>query len=175
MKELNNTNIFKIPNPLIPKEGAKIMDLQDPTKKMSKSSENQNGVIRLLDDEATIRKKIMRVANAYSMRDLLKSLQYYYEKTNKRIIFEYILLGLNTTDGDVRNLKEISKMFDCHFNFIRYNEVKESGLDAISEEKIQEFFNKCKSAGISCTVRRTLGSDIDGACGQLRRRYLKGN
>lgn len=122
-----------------------------------------------------VRKKIMRVANAYSMHDLLKSLQYYYEKTNKRIIFEYILLGLNTTDGDVRNLKEISKMFDCHFNFIRYNEVKESGLDAISEEKIQEFFNKCKSAGISCTVRRTLGSDIDGACGQLRRRYLKGN
>lgn len=121
------------------------------------------------------RKKIMRVANAYSMHDLLKSLKYYYEKTNKRIIFEYILLGLNTTDQDVRNLKEISKMFDCHFNFIRYNEVKESGLEALSEEQIQAFFNKCKSAGISCTVRRTLGSDIDGACGQLRRRYLKEN
>lgn len=121
------------------------------------------------------RKKIMRVANAYSLKDLLNSLKYYYEKTNKRIIFEYILLDLNTTDQDVRNLKEISRMFDCHFNFIRYNEVKESGLKGMTEDKIQAFFNKCKSAGISCTVRRTLGSDIDGACGQLRRRYLKEN
>lgn len=119
-----------------------------------------------------VRKQIMRVANAYSLDDLLKSLKYYYEKTNKRIIFEYILLPINTTDVDIKNLSKISKMFDCHFNFIRYNEVKESGLQSMSETKIQEFFNKCKSAGISCTVRRTLGEDIDGACGQLRRRYL---
>ena len=119
------------------------------------------------------RRQIMRVANAYSLKDLLKALKYYHDKTNKRIIFEYILLPLNTRDEDVSNLKEISKMFDCHFNFIRYNEVPESGLVALTEEKIQEFFNKCKSAGVSCTVRRTLGDDIGGACGQLRRRVLK--
>lgn len=119
------------------------------------------------------RKQIMKVAHAYSLDDLLKALKYYYDKTNKRIIFEYILLPLNTRDEDVRNLKNISKMFDCHFNFIRYNEVKESGLKALSEKEIQEFFNKCKSVGVSCTVRRTLGDDIDGACGQLRRRVLK--
>lgn len=119
------------------------------------------------------RKQIMRVANAYSIKDLLKALKYYHDKTNKRIIFEYILLPLNTRNEDVKNLKAISQMFDCHFNFIRYNEVPESGLTALTEEQIQEFFNKCKSAGVSCTVRRTLGDDIDGACGQLRRRVLK--
>lgn len=120
------------------------------------------------------RKQIMRVANAYSVKDLLTALKYYYDKTNKRVIFEYILLPLNTRNEDVKNLKAISQMFDCHFNFIRYNEVPESGLQALSETQIQEFFNKCKSAGISCTVRRTLGDDIEGACGQLRRRVLKG-
>ena len=88
------------------------------------------------------------------------------------IIFEYILLPLNTRPEDVKNLKNISKMFDCHFNFIRYNEVPESGLKALTEKEIQEFFNACKTAGVSCTVRRTLGDDIDGACGQLRRRVL---
>jgi len=119
------------------------------------------------------RRQIMRVANAYSIKDLLKALKYYHDKTNKRIIFEYILLPLNTRDEDVKNLKAISQMFDCHFNFIRYNEVPESGLTALSEKEIQEFFNKCKSAGVSCTVRRTLGDDIGGACGQLRRRVLK--
>lgn len=118
------------------------------------------------------RREIMKVANAYSLDELLKALKYYHDKTNKRIIFEYILLPLNTRPIDVKNLKEISKMFDCHFNFIRYNEVPESGLKALSEKEIQEFFNACKSAGISCTVRRTLGDDIDGACGQLRRRVL---
>lgn len=120
------------------------------------------------------RKQIMRVASAYSVSDLLTALKYYHDKTNKRVIFEYILLPLNTRNEDVKNLKAISQMFDCHFNFIRYNEVPESGLTSLSETKIQEFFNKCKSAGISCTVRRTLGDDIEGACGQLRRRVLKG-
>lgn len=119
-----------------------------------------------------VRKKLMKVANAYSLDELLASLRYYHEQTNKRIIFEYILLPENTRDEDVRNLKKISKMFDCHFNFIRYNEVKESGLKSLTEEQIKAFFDKCKSAGISCTVRRTLGDDIEGACGQLRRRVL---
>lgn len=119
------------------------------------------------------RKQIMKVASAYSLNELLKSIKYYHEKTNKRIIFEYILLPLNTRDEDVKNLVKISKMFDCHFNFIRYNEVPESGLTALSDTKIKEFFDKCKTAGVSCTLRRTLGDDIDGACGQLRRRVLK--
>ena len=119
-----------------------------------------------------VRKKIMKVANAYSIEELLKSLKFYYEKTNKRIAFEYILLDINTTDQDVKNIIEISHMFDCHFNFIRYNYVKESGLTGLIEDEIQKFFNKVKSGGVSCTVRRTLGSDVEGACGQLRRRYI---
>ena len=118
------------------------------------------------------RKKIMKIANAYTIAELMDALKYYHDKTNKRIIFEYILLDLNTTDEDIKNLKSMSKLFDCHFNFIRYNEVPESGLTGLTEAEIQKFFNKCKEAGVSCTVRRTLGSDIAGACGQLRRRVL---
>ena len=118
-----------------------------------------------------VRKKIMKVANAYSVNDLMEALKYYYQKTNKRIAFEYILLDCNTTDEDVKNIIKISHMFDCHFNFIRYNYVKESGLTGLTEPQIQTFFNKVKSGGVSATVRRTLGSDVEGACGQLRRRY----
>ena len=128
--------------------------------------------ISLHASDQKTREQIMKIARAYSLEDLLESLKYYYEKTNKRIIFEYILLDLNTTDKDIQNLKRISKMFDCHFNFIRYNTVPESGLVGLTETEIQKFFNKCKEAGISATVRRTLGADIEGACGQLRRRYL---
>lgn len=119
-----------------------------------------------------VRKKIMKVANVFSLDELLKSLQYYYQKTNKRIIFEYILLDLNTTDQDIKNMVKISKMFDCHFNFIRYNYVPESGLTGLTDKQTQEFFNKVKAAGVSATIRRTLGDDLEGACGQLRRRYL---
>lgn len=121
------------------------------------------------------RKSIMKIANAYSLDELLEALKYYHNKTNKRIIFEYVLLDLNTRDKDIKNLKQISKLFDCHFNFIRFNSVPESGLNGICEEEVQKFFTKCKEAGISCTVRRTLGADIEGACGQLRRKYLKDN
>ena len=122
-----------------------------------------------------VRKSIMKVANVYSLEDLLKSLKYYYEKTNKRIIFEYILLKCNTTDADIKRMQKISKMFDCHFNFIRYNYVKEHNLTGLNDQEEKIFFNKAKSANISCTVRRTLGSDIDGACGQLRRKYIAEN
>lgn len=121
-----------------------------------------------------VRKKIMKVANAFSIKDLLAALNYFYQKTKRRIVFEYILLDLNTTDDDVRRMKEISKMFDCHFNLIPYNVVPESNLSGISEQKQKEFFDKIKSAGISATIRRTLGDDIEGACGQLRRRTLAG-
>ena len=115
----------------------------------------------------------MKIANVYSINDLLTSLKKYNEITNKRIIFEYILLDCNTTDVDVKNIQAISKMFDCHFNFIRYNTVPESNLTGLTEAQEKQFFNKVKSAGVSATVRRTLGSDLEGACGQLRRKYLK--
>ena len=120
-----------------------------------------------------VRKSIMKIANVYSINDLLTALKKYNEITNKRIIFEYILLDCNTTDVDVKNIQAISKMFDCHFNFIRYNTVPESNLTGLTEAQEKQFFNKVKSAGVSATVRRTLGSDLEGACGQLRRKYLK--
>lgn len=123
-------------------------------------------------DDVT-RKQIMRVANAYSLKDTFDALKYYYEKSKRRIVFEYILLDINTTDQDVKRMKEISKLFDCHFNLIPFNKVPESKLNGITKEKQKVFFDKLKSAGISVTVRRTLGEDIEGACGQLRRRVLK--
>lgn len=119
------------------------------------------------------RQKIMKIANVYSLADLIESLQYYYKKTHRRIVFEYILSKGNVSSADARRFASLTKGLMCHVNMIPINRIPESPILPASQEKIADFFQGLKEAGISATTRRTLGSDIDGACGQLRRRVLK--
>lgn len=120
------------------------------------------------------RKKIMNVAKAYSLKELFFAIKYYFEKTKRRIVFEYIELDLNTNKEDAERLKELCKGLSYHFNLIPINATPNTvnqnpALKPPTSEKQSEFWEYLKELGISATTRRTLGSDIAGACGQLRR------
>ncbi len=120
------------------------------------------------------RRKIMPVANAYSIADILKACAYYFEKTGRRYYFEYTLIdGENCDEAHALALVKLLKGKPCHVNLIRLNEVKERALKAADDKKAYRFLGVLEKNGLSATVRRQIGSDIGGACGQLRARYLE--
>ena len=83
--------------------------------------------------------------------------------------------GVNDSDEDVQRLASLLKGLPCHVNLIRLNEVKETGLKRTDDKTAYSFCNKLNEYGISATVRRLMGSDIEGACGQLRNKHIGGN
>ncbi len=120
-----------------------------------------------------IRKTIMAVANKYTVNELIDSAKYYFSKTGRRIIFEYSLIdGKNDRMEDADQLSKLVKGFPAHINLIRLNPVKELGLKGTNPKHAKAFLDRLKSNGTSATIRKSLGNDIDGACGQLRRRYI---
>lgn len=122
------------------------------------------------------RREIMPVAKKYSIRQILDGCKNYFEKTGRRFIFEYSLVkGVNDSDEDVQRLAALLKGLPCHVNLIRLNEVKETGLKRTDDKTAYTFCDKLNEYGISATVRRLMGSDIEGACGQLRNKHIGGN
>ena len=120
------------------------------------------------------RKELMPVANKYGLQDVLHACDEYFEKTGRRITFEYSLVhGVNDTDEDAAELVRILKPRNCHLNLIPVNPVKERSFVRPSRKNALNFKNKLEKSGINVTIRREMGSDIDGACGQLRRRYAE--
>lgn len=123
-----------------------------------------------------IRKTTMPIANVYSIPQILDACRYYFEKTGRRIIFEYTLIkGVNDSDDNIKELASLLKGLVCHVNVIPLNEVKERSLKSVARSKAYQFAEKLEKMGISATVRRTMGDDISGACGQLRASFLEGN
>ena len=121
-----------------------------------------------------IRNKIMPVNKAYPMDVLLAACHRYYEATSRRIHFEYAMIdGLNDREQDARELLRRLKGIQAHVNMIPLNHVEESPLKPSSRQAVQRFQKILEDGGISATVRRTLGGDIDASCGQLRRKYTK--
>ena len=120
------------------------------------------------------RKTLMPIANKYELSEVLEACDYYFEKTGRRISFEYSLVqGVNDRDEDARELIGILKPRNCHLNLIPVNPIKERNFQKPSRKSAEEFKNKLEKNGINVTIRREMGSDIDGACGQLRRRYVE--
>ena len=120
------------------------------------------------------RKKIMPVAKTYSIREILDACAYYFDKTGRRYIFEYVLIrGENDSPRHAEELIRLLKGRPCHVNLIRLNEVKERALKGGTEKDAYKFMGILNDGGISATVRRKMGEDINGACGQLRQRYLE--
>ncbi len=118
------------------------------------------------------RQELMPVAYRYDLKDVLAACDYYFEKTGRRVTFEYSLVaGVNDRKEDVRGLTSILLHRNCHLNLIPVNPIKERDFKKPDTEKAMEFQNKLEKNGINVTIRRERGSDIDGACGQLRRRY----
>ncbi len=113
--------------------------------------------------------RTMPVSAAYSIDQILQACAYYFEKTGRRYIFEYSLIaGENSDEAHATALAELLSGKPCHVNLIRLNEVSERTLKATSEREAHRFLEILKHRGISATLRRSMGSDIGGACGQLR-------
>ena len=123
-----------------------------------------------------VRKRLMPVANAYAMDDVLDACRYYIEKTGRRVIFEYALVhGVNAAPEQAAELAGRLRGMQCHVNLIPLNSVPERGLTGVSEREVDAFRHVLEQKNISVTRRREMGDDIEGACGQLRRRYLSDN
>ncbi len=121
-----------------------------------------------------IRNTIMPVNKSYPVEELLDACRRYYAKTNRRISFEYAMInGVNDTPQVAKLLIRQLKGLPAHLNLIPLNHVEESPLKPSTRNAVQVFQNILEEAGIPTTVRRTLGSDIDASCGQLRRKYEK--
>ena len=145
-------------------------------------------VYRLADDGFTVtltfslhassdeeRQKVMPIANRYSIAEIVKAAKYYFEKTGRRVIFEYTMIkGVNMNHFDAKLLSEILRGFPCHVNLIMLNPVKERNLVGCTKEEGERFMKKLNEFGVSATIRKSKGSDVGGACGQLRRSYVNG-
>jgi 23S rRNA (adenine2503-C2)-methyltransferase len=119
------------------------------------------------------RRELMPIANRYDIHEVIDACRYYFEKTGRRITFEYSLVGgVNDTDEDADNLIRLVGDLNCHINLIPVNPIKERDYVESEKKDIVKFQNKLERKHINVTIRREMGRDIDGACGQLRRRNL---
>ncbi len=121
-----------------------------------------------------IRGKVMPVNRAYPMEELLDACRRYFDATGRRIHFEYAMIdGVNDREEDAKEILRRMKGLPAHFNLIPLNHVEESPLKPSSKANVARFQKLLEDGGITATVRRTLGGDIDASCGQLRRKYNK--
>jgi len=119
------------------------------------------------------RARTMPVAKKYTISEILKACEYYFQKTGRRYIFEYSLIDGENCDAEhAEELINLLKGKPCHVNLIRLNEVKERELKTITEKQAYRFLGLLEKGGLSATLRRQIGADIGGACGQLRASYL---
>ena len=121
-----------------------------------------------------IRSKTMPIAKAYPMEQLLKACRDYFDKTGRRVTFEYSMIsGVNDSDENARELADKLSGMNCHVNLIPVNTVEGTGYIKSNIKRQQSFVSILAGRGVAATVRRTLGSDIDASCGQLRRKHIQ--
>ena len=121
-----------------------------------------------------LRKTMMPIANKYSIEEIIEACRYYIEQTGRRISFEYSLVkGVNDTKECADQLIALVRNMKCHINLIPVNPIKERDYEQSEKKSINEFKNKLEKSGINVTIRREMGRDIDGACGQLRKSYME--
>ena len=119
------------------------------------------------------RSKLMPINKAYPIEQVLEAARTYAERTGRRVVFEYALIGgVNDSERDAKALAARLKGMLCHVNLIPLNPVKERGLNGVTRQHAHTFSGWLEREHISATVRREMGADIEGACGQLRRRVL---
>ena len=120
------------------------------------------------------RRKLMPIANQYSISELLEACQYYFDQTGRRISFEYSMVkGVNDTKEDAKELIGLLAPLNCHVNLIPVNPIKERDFVQPDAGYVQSFQKMLEKKIHHVTIRREMGRDIDGACGQLRRRHME--
>lgn len=123
-----------------------------------------------------LRKTLMPVANKYSIEELIDACRYYVDRTSRRITYEYSLVkGVNDGREQAMELVGLVKGMNCHVNLIPVNPIKERDFKQPEGPQAVNFKNLLEKNGIACTIRREMGRDIDGACGQLRKSRLDEN
>lgn len=123
-----------------------------------------------------IRKKLMPVAVQYDLPEVMDAFRYYYDKTGRRLTFEYSLVnGVNDEEEHAIELARLVKGINCHINLIPVNPIKERDYKKSDNKKIQNFKFTLEKYRINVTIRREMGADIDAACGQLRKSYMDKN
>ena len=121
-----------------------------------------------------IRSKVMPVNKAYPIEELMEACRRYYAATSRRMHFEYAMIdGVNDSEIHAKQLLKLLKGLPAHVNMIPLNHVEESPLKPSSRSAVLKFQKILEDGGVTATVRRTLGGDIDASCGQLRRKYNK--
>lgn len=139
-------------------------------------ADEQYGVTLSLSLHATTdeaRRDLMPIASKYTLDEVISAMKYYFEKTGRRVIYEYALVkGKNMSFFDAKRLRELTHGYPCHVNLIRLNYVEEKGLEGCNEAEANRFLQKLTDLGVSATLRRSFGNDVGGACGQLRRKYI---
>ena len=145
------------------------------------------GIRRLAEEELTItlalslhavtqekRRELMPIANRYELSEVLDACGYYFQKTGRRLTLEYSLVaGVNDSPEDAKALAELAAPLHAHVNLIPVNPVTERNFVQPREKIIDNFKKNLEKCGINATLRREMGRDIDGACGQLRRKYIE--
>lgn len=122
----------------------------------------------------SIRRVTMPIANRYTISDLLAAVKQYEQRTGRRVVFEYALMhGVNSQPQHAHALADLVGGMRCHVNLIPLNPVRERRLSSAGAEEVTAFLNVLEKRNISATIRREMGTDIAGACGQLRHQHLK--
>ena len=147
--------------------------LVDKIKEFSSLNFNITLCISLHATTDEVRKTIMPIANRWSITEIFKAVKDYVKVNNRRVVFEYCLIkGVNNTEEDVKRLSALTKGLLCHVNAICLNP-NGGTLKATTKQEAEDFVKKLQEAGVSATLRRSQGSDIEGACGMLRAKTLK--
>jgi 23S rRNA (adenine2503-C2)-methyltransferase len=121
-----------------------------------------------------IRRQIMPIAQRYTIDETLDACRFYLEQTGRRVVFEYALIDrVNASEENAEELASRLRGMQCHVNLIPLNTVKERNLFGVSEAQVRAFLNVLEKRHISATRRREMGDDIEGACGQLRKKIMR--
>jgi 23S rRNA (adenine2503-C2)-methyltransferase len=121
-----------------------------------------------------VRQSLIPMAKKYNLAEVIQACDSYFEKTGRRISYEYSLVkDVNDSEAHARELASLLKGRNCHVNLIPVNPVKERAYQTVTRNQAMKFQNMLEKYGINATIRREMGRDIEGACGQLRRSYMK--
>lgn len=116
----------------------------------------------------------MPIAKRYSINEIIDATDYYFDKTGRRVSFEYVVIdGVNNLNEDVENLHDLLFGKNVHINLIPLNPIEEFDHKKPNNKVLEDFKNKLTKRGLNATIRRSMGSDIDASCGQLRNNYVR--
>lgn len=180
----NYQNVVKFLNLVTAKEGFNVSErnislstcgLVDKINEFAKLNFNITLCLSLHATTDEVRKTIMPISNRYSIKDTINAIKNYAKINNRRVVFEYCLIkDVNDSFDDILRLKELTRGFSCHVNVICLNP-NGGSLKATTRLQAQNFVKQLNEIGISATLRRSQGSDIEGACGMLRAKNLNKN